>query len=925
MADTPPKNATLSLSRAEINERDPSFRITPDDKSPYTVLLTQHMLNIGSEARQDISIQVAGIDPRHARIVLEGVTYRLYDLTEYGGVQVRGRSIDGSVVLKDGDLLRLQDQQGRGANLVYSNPVERALGSASVGRLYPLDKSPFIIGRDPAAGLKLDTLAVSWHHCEITEQNGAHLLRDLGSTNGTFVNDRKLNAPYRLQAEDVIRVDLALLVYKGKGLFRLPSTQAYQIDGVNLGMTYQIGFPPKPLNTMRNASIAIRPKEFIAIIGGSGSGKSTLMRALNGANHATEGETLINGLNLYQNYELYQPIIGYVPQTDIVQDALTVEQSLYFGARLRFPNESKPQLLDRVTRVLEVLELTDFRQRFVGRLSGGQRKRVSIAMELMAEPAILFMDEPSSGLDPGLDLTMMDFLRRVANRGYVVIIVTHTTENIHLCDQVAFMARGHLVYYGPPKGALNFFGANSYAEMYNKVQHSPEALKASNETMTFKPLSSGQMVASKDKVSAVDAARLWAEKYQASDIYQQAVTKRLHANSQNVQQTMIQKINVGNMIKPQESALANKRLRGARQGSFTQQTSALLARTLAVVRRDTRTMVALLLLLPLVGLFLGFISRDPIDNTAGQMLVSRGDDSAYLLLMDKIPVQPVATVAAAASTAPATDSAATPAPSTGTTGKTTPQVRGVATFAPAQDAQRLLFMLALTIALFGIFASAYTIVTEKSLFLRERMVNLRRAPYLASKMIVYTGLALLSCVLLVVALLPGVRLPEQGLLLWGPLELLISMGLTAAAGVSLGILLSAMNRQTNAVTYAVLAMIFVQILFPGVLFKMEGALEPISRLTITRWSLEALGGTANFTARDAEGRIVVETVPVNPKTGQPLKAAPPARQYFPTPPAAAVLYPTDAQGLLIRWGVLLGFSVVFLGLAAVALNKSESF
>lgn len=918
MSSFDPKS-TLSVSRAEIDSRDPTFRIMPDGGGPpSTVLLVQRIVSIGSEARQDISIQVPGIATRHARLVQEGSKYRIYDLTEHNGVLVNNQKLEGSILLKDGDTIRLQDAQGSGATVLYSNPIERALGSDTVGRLYLLDRSPFIIGRDPNAAITLSTLAVSWHHARIEEQGGGHVLHDGGSTNGTFVNDRPVSGAYRLRPEDVIRIDQTLFVYKGKALARLANTLQLELEAVDLEMTYRTGFPPRTLNTMRGVSLAVQPKEFVAIIGGSGSGKSTLLRALNGANRATGGKVMINGEDFYANYELYQPTIGYVPQTDIVQDALTVYQSLDYGARLRFPNEPAASREERIRRVLEDVELMDFKDRLVGRLSGGQKKRVSIALELMAEPALLYMDEPSSGLDPGLDKSMMETLRRLADRGHIVVVVTHTTLNIDLCDQLALMARGYLAYYGPPRAALAFFGARDYSEIYNRVQQSPAVLEAAaSETMFLAPGSGMLSAASKQDIAPQEAARLWAEHYQGTSQYKQYVTGRLNKAPQQ---------------KTGEMALANKRLRGARRGTFWQQARVLTERTIALVRRDLRTIISLLLVLPLVGLFLGLISLDPIENTRGQMLVSRGAPSDYLLLLDKLKLDPVATV-------PPTGAAAQPSsgqPIAGQQGgqggqeggrprATTPQVKGVGTFAPASDAQRLLFMLALAVTLFGIFASAYTIVTEKSLFLRERMVNLRIAPYLSSKVVVYSLLAMFSCLLSLLTLSLGVRLPDQGLITWGPLEIFISMALTALAGVSIGILLSAVSRQVNAVTYAVLAVLFVQILFPGVLFKMDGILEPLSRLTVTRWSLEALGGTADMVTRNAEGRIVVETVPVNPRTGQPLVGAPPAKQYFPAPPALSVTYPTTAGDLAIRWAALLGFSVVFLAASGLVLNRNESF
>lgn len=895
-----PEKGTLSVSRSEIDSRDPTLRIQPDGGSPFTALVVQRTLNIGSEPHQDIPIQAAGIATRHARLLQEGTSYRIFDLTD-GGLLVNNQPIEGSLLLRDGDVIRLQDRSGAGATLIFSNPIERALGSESIGRTYPLDVSPCIIGRDPEAHIHLSSLAVSWHHAIITQQGNAHIIVDDDSVNGTFVNDRKLTAPHRLRPDDVIRIDQALFVYNGKALTRLAAAQKLEIDAYDLNMTYRTGWLGRlTLNTMREVSIAVQPREFVAIIGGSGSGKSTLLRALNGAQPATSGKVLINGDDLYQNYETYQPIIGYVPQTDIVQDALSVYQTLYYGAKMRFPNEPEESRQQRIKRVLEALELTDFAERLVGRLSGGQRKRVSIALELMAEPILLFMDEPSSGLDPGLDKSMMLTLRRLADRGHIVIVVTHTTLNIDLCDHVALMARGYLTYFGPPKQALKFFNARDYSEIYNKVTLPPQDAQSVGETMIFTPASS--RIVAGAKLSPQDAARQWADKYRQTPEHQQYVVERLKVHGASAK----------------DSLLTNRKLRRVRRGSLLQQTRTLTERTLALARRDVRTIIALMLVLPLVALFLGLISYDTVEGGRGRMLVSRGSPRDYAILMDKVPLQAVAAVAAA-------EGAEAESPPEDAPRRAAPTVTAVGTFVPASEAERALFILALAVTLFGVFASAYVIVVEKSLFLRERMVNLRITAYLASKFLVYGGLALLSCLLALILFGVGVELPAQGILTNGFLELLITMALTALAGVSLGLLISALNRQVNAVTYLVLAVLFVQILFPGVLFKMDGALEPLSRLTMTRWALEALGGTADMIARNAEGRIVVAAQAINPKTNRPLPNAPLTRQFFPAPPALSVSYATDAGELAVRWLALIAFAAVFLAASHVALRRNEPF
>jgi ABC-type multidrug transport system ATPase subunit len=765
--------------------------------------------------------------------------------------------------------------------MTFSNPVERGIGVPDGTRFLPFQKMPFTIGRDPQSSLKLDTLSVSWKHAQITEQNGKHVIEDFGSTNGTFVNDRRLTGLYRLQPDDVIRIDRVLLVYKENGLNRLPSVQRFQLDAVDVEMTYHSGFPPRANNTMRNVTLAIEPQEFVAVIGGSGSGKSTLLRALNGANRATGGKVLVNGEDLYGHYQMYQPIIGYVPQADIVQNDLTVYQALMFGARLRFPNEPTASREQRITRVLEALELTDFKKQLVRSLSGGQKKRVSIALELMAEPGILFMDEPSSGLDPGLDKSMMDTLRRLADRGHVVVVVTHTTLNIELCDQLAFMARGNLTYFGPPRESLQFFGVRDYPEIYNRV---------------FEPVDDE---ANLEKLSPGEATKRWGDHFRNSPAFEKNVTRRLATT--NVQEAT-----------DVNATLSNKRLHGRRRGSFWQQARVLTERTLALALHDARTMIALLLVLPLVGLFLATINydrnfTDPTKYQQGTMLVSQGTTVDLTDRLDQLPLTPITNQSASSGTSTAGQS-----------------VKAMATFAPAADAQRLLFMMALSVTLLGIFSAAYTIVEEKSLFLRERMVNLRTPPYVASKVVVYGGFALASCIMLLLVLSFGVKVPSQGLIMWGPLEMLITLALTALAGVSIGLLLSAVVKQVNAVTYAVLAVLFIQILFPGVLFKMEGALNPLSRITITRWSLEALGGTAHMQDRIAEGKVVVLR-PVVDKNGTPIPALGDSKQFLPAPPTIDLDYPSTAGDLAIRWGVLAGLSALFLIGASVALNRSESF
>src|SRR5581483_1874756 len=196
----------------------------------------------------------------------------------------------------------------------------------------------------------------------------------------------------------------------------------------------------------------------------------------NGMRPAHEGNVLYNGVDYYHNLAAFNTQLGYVPQEDIVHRELTVERALYYAARLRLPGDfTREQIQWRIDEVLEDVEMTERRGLLVSKLSGGQRKRVSIALELLANPSVFFLDEPTSGLDPGLDRKMMSLLRRLADRGRTVILVTHATNNINACDYVCFLAQGgRLAYFGPPNEAKAFFAKTDFAEIYSTLEPTKE-------------------------------------------------------------------------------------------------------------------------------------------------------------------------------------------------------------------------------------------------------------------------------------------------------------------------------------------------------------------------------------------------------------------------------------------------------------------
>ena len=219
---------------------------------------------------------------------------------------------------------------------------------------------------------------------------------------------------------------------------------------------------------LHDISLTIPQRAFVALVGGSGVGKSTLMYALSGIQPAQQGTVLYNGQDYYHSLDAFSRELGYVPQDDIIHRRLTVQRALYYAAKMRLPTDlTQAQIKQRIDEVLRDVGIEHRRNVLVGKLSGGERKRVSIALELLAAPSIFFLDEPTSGLDPGLDYKMMHLLRDLAEKGRTVVLVTHTIMNIEVCDYVCFLARGgRLAYYGPPAEAKAYFGTDNFAEIY---------------------------------------------------------------------------------------------------------------------------------------------------------------------------------------------------------------------------------------------------------------------------------------------------------------------------------------------------------------------------------------------------------------------------------------------------------------------------
>jgi ABC-type multidrug transport system ATPase subunit len=401
--------------------------------------------------------------------------------------------------------------------------------------LIALHQSPITIGRGAGNEVRLNHPAVSERHARLEwrDEAGAWFVVDEASARGTFINYRQVphgpaGQPIQPAADTLWIAPYAFRLAGGE---QSPSSHFepahLRLDTQNLVRTVkQAGSgKPMPILNLESTPLSFRPGEFTALVGGSGAGKTTLMKALLGLEVAQQGTVFVSGRPFIENgqsqrFAAMHTVVGYVPQDDIVHRELTPLEALDYVARFRLsPDLSREERLAYIQDTLTTVELWPHRDKLIRQLSGGQRKRVNIALELLAQPRLLFLDEPTSGLDPGLDLAMMELLRRWATDPAdprTIILVTHATENVTACKYVAFLAPGgYVAYFGPPQKALAFFGVNRFAEIYRQVgQYQPPEVAPSANGENGRPAQPdvhelvNRFQASRDHFQFVESRRL---------------------------------------------------------------------------------------------------------------------------------------------------------------------------------------------------------------------------------------------------------------------------------------------------------------------------------------------------------------------------------------------------------------------------------
>jgi ABC-type multidrug transport system ATPase subunit len=344
------------------------------------------------------------------------------------------------------------------AILPGSGTPEKPPGSATIGRANDND-------------IVIQDVLASRHHAFLVQSPLGTEIRDAHSVNGTFVNGVRVGSAV-LNEGDVITIGNVDLTFTDGTLIRRTEaatrTGGLEVNGVH--------FKIDGKELLDNISLTARPGTLTAIIGGSGAGKTTLSRLIAGYTRPSAGSVTFEGHDIHAEYATMRSRIGMVPQDDVVHRQLTVNQALGYAAELRLPPDtSKQERAQVVAQVLEELDLTKHADTRVDKLSGGQRKRASVALELLTQPSLLLLDEPTSGLDPALDRQVMLMLRQLADAGRVVLVVTHSVSYLDVCDQILLVAPGgKTAFNGPPSQVGEALGTTNWADIFANVGADPD-------------------------------------------------------------------------------------------------------------------------------------------------------------------------------------------------------------------------------------------------------------------------------------------------------------------------------------------------------------------------------------------------------------------------------------------------------------------
>lgn len=652
-----------------------------------------------------------------------------FEITEYGVLAVNtskeytmisnNNKPFNDIYLSEGGFIKIMNPSS--SDMSHSILFIMSIGqNLDEWKSYPLQLGSNTLGSGGGCDVILPPNGVAKKHAIISKIGNKITIKDDNSLNGTFVNGNKLPASQNISLNnlDVVVIGNSKLILYNNKLFYQIYKRGVQLDAIDIVKRVRIRFKTKEISS--HVSMHVKPSEFVAFVGGSGAGKSTFMKCISGVDTPTSGVVLLNGENLYDNYESLKYNIGYVPQEDIVYSNLTLHDMLKYTAKLRMPeNSTKKERSQRIKEVLEIVQLTEFENSYIRQLSGGQRKRASIATELIADPSLFFLDEPTSGLDPDTERSVMKTLQKMSKMGKTIILVTHNTLNLHLCDKVAFFGKGgHLCFYGKPQEALDFFGVDDFVDIYTLL----------NENMEE-----------------------WYEKFTA--IYGKETVNHVEIKKRN--------------------KVPHKKK------SFFKQLITLIKRYIKLIANDVQQLILLFAQAPIVAVLLTFVSTEDL-------------------------------------------------------------------YTSYDDTKAILFSLGCASIWLGLMNSVQEICKEKVILQKEHMSDLKLSTYLLSKFIVQGILAFIQATLMVFIFQEIVGSSSHSILIDSYWDIQIICFLSILSSAALGLCISAIVKNSNIAMSIIPLILVPQLLFSGMLFKLEGIGDFISNFILCRWSVEGLGTSANL-------------------------------------------------------------------------------
>lgn len=745
------------------------------NSAPRTIRLGEfgkNFIYFGRDPKNDIVLTSHLVSAEHGRFVYKGDSWIIEDKAAYkdngstNGLIYNNASII-SRSIGEGDFIRIDDgveTVSEGVLFVFSSAE-----SDNKWHSMPLSgRQELTIGREKSCDITLPHVSVSKCHAKIVREKDGYYIVDSGSTNGVIINNKRVSHKEKLHEKDVIAITNSKLIFTSATISYCCYKSGISVDASDI--VIKRGKGKKSFITSNHVSLNIKPGELIAIIGGSGAGKSTILNCMCGYLQPAQGEVFINGVNLYQNFDSLKKLVGYVPQSDIVYDNLTLHDMLLYTAKLRLPKDTSPAERDTaITRAIEMVELSEKRDSFIKSLSGGQRKRASIAVELLSDPNLLFLDEPASGLDPGTERNLMQSLRKMADSGKTVILVTHSTLQLKMCDKIVFMGKGgNLCFYGSYDDALIFFGVSDIVDAYNMI---------------------------------TEQAKQWSIRFEKSRVAPGKV-RQISAVSSKVRESLFKQLRV------------------------------LSARYLKLVVNDRQRLFLLLVQAPLLAVLISFVAD----------------------------------------------------------GKQ---------FDQYEMTKSLLFALSCSAFWVGMLNAIQEICKERTIMKREYMTGLSLGAYVSSKIVVLGILCLIQSVLITGVFSVIVGLPEEGILTYPFLELLITTFITAVSSTAMGLFVSSLFTNADRAMTVAPILLMPQILFSGLIFKLSGATEIISWIAVCRWSMEGYGTTANL--NDLPLRLQQEGIMV--------------------PHEAESFFEFTSSHLLTSWGILVLYTIIFLVFARIVLSK----